>query len=251
MADQQGNQHVVLIVQARMGATRLPGKPLKEVFDKPLLGYLIERLRRVTKANQIVIATTTNPLDQPIVDFCQWEQIPLFRGSEEDVLDRFDNAAHAFVADVVVRVTADCPLIDPVVIDKVIGYYLDNFPKYDYVANTIKRTYPRGLDVEVFSYKSLEDAELNATLPEEREHVTPYIYRRPELFKLGNVENDKDESHHRWCVDTQADLILVTKIIQELYPTNPDFTMQDILTLLNEHPQWVNINAHIKQKTIS
>lgn len=268
----QDKLRVVIIVQARMGAHRLPGKPLKQVLGVPLLGYQIERLRRVTAADAIVIATTTNPLDQPIVDFCNQEQIPFYRGSEEDVLDRYVKAAHSFAADVVVRITADCPLIDPAVVDQVITYYLDHYPDYDYVSNTLdldsgskdcvnlpssiaasrsKLTYPRGMDVEVFSAKSLQEADLNGVLPEEREHVTVYIYRHPESFNLGCVTLEPNESRHRWCVDTQEDLTLITKIIEALYPVNPEFTLQDILDLLKQHPTWPLINAHVQQKKLS
>lgn len=247
----QEKPRVVIIVQARIGATRLPGKPLREVMDRPLLGYLVERLRRCTKADEIVIATTTNPQDQQIVDYCHWEQIPLFRGSEQDVLDRYVKAAHSFAADVVVRITADCPLIDPQVVDKTIGYFLDHYPDYDYVSNMLTKGYPRGMDVEVFSMKALQDADLNGVHPEEREHVTLYMYRHPELFRVGHVELGRDESHHRWTVDTEEDFQLVAKILEALYPVYPTFTFEDIILLLSKHPDWVAINSHIEQKRLS
>lgn len=241
----------VIIVQARMGSTRLPGKILKKVLEKPLLAYQIERLHRVTLADEIVIATTTNALDQKVVDFCQLEQIPFFRGSEDDVLSRYYEAAKHFDANVVVRVSGDCPLIDPQIVDKVIGFYVQHYPTYHYVSNTLERTYPRGLDVEVFSLSALEQAAKASTRPEEREHVTPYIYRHPELFALANVTHRSNESHHRWTVDTRDDFQLIAEILKTFYPKNPNFTMDDILELLKNHPDWMHINAHIRQKTIS
>lgn len=240
----------ILIVQARMGSTRLPGKILKEILEKPLLSYQLERLRKVKKADVVVIATTTNPSDHAVVDFCHLEQIPLFRGSEDDVLDRYFQAAKSFGADVVVRVTGDCPLIDPKVIDQVIDFYIKNYPNYQYVTNTLERTFPRGLDVEVISFEALEKAAKEANLPREREHVTPYIYSHPDLFSLGSVTHISNESNHRWTVDTEEDFQLITKILTALYPTKPDFTMDDVLDLLKHHPEWSKINAHIEQKPL-
>ncbi|NLX01599.1 MAG: NTP transferase domain-containing protein, partial [Syntrophomonadaceae bacterium] len=165
----------VIIDQARMTSTRLPGKVMKEVLGKPLLEYQIERLKRTNEADELVIATTTNNTDQPIVEICKRLGVAYYRGSEEDVLSRYYEAATKFGADVVVRVTSDCPLIDPTVVDKVIKHYKDNWDKYDYVSNTLTRTYPRGMDTEVFSYKVLQEVYYNAQEQPEREHVTPYI----------------------------------------------------------------------------
>ena len=240
----------LVIVQARMGSTRLPGKVLEEVMEKPLLSYLVERLRRLKSTQNIVIATTTNPNDQAIVDFCHFEEVPLHRGSEENVLERYYQAAKNFETDTVVRITADCPLIDPLVVDKVINYYSENFPAYDYVSNSITRTFPRGMDVEVFSFKSLEAAHKEASLAEEKEHVTPFIYRRPNRFKIGSYVYPMNESQYRWTVDTAEDFELVSKILEALYPMKKEFTLEDILALLKKHPEWSNINAHIKQKYV-
>lgn len=240
--------HIVAILQARMNATRLPGKPLKKVLAKPLLSYELERLKRAKTLDQIVVATTTGPQDQQIVDLCKMENVLVFRGSEEDVLNRYYNAAKQFDADIVVRVTGDCPLIDPEVVDRVVNFYLNH--QYDYVSNTRLLTYPRGLDVEVFSIKLLEKAVSEAKLPSEREHVTPYFYLHPELFKIGNVACEIDLSKHRWTVDTEEDFQLITKIIETLYPKKSDFVMNDVLELLKMHPEWITINAHIKQKKL-
>jgi len=241
---------IVAILQARMGATRLPGKPLMTVLGRSLLSYEIERLRRTPSIDQVVVATTTAPQDQAIVDLCEREGIATFRGSENDVLDRYYQAAKAFHADVVVRVTGDCPVIDPHEAELVIRHYLDHIPAYDYVSNTIQRTYPRGLDTEVFSFANLERAATEANKPSEREHVTLYFYTNPELFKLSNIAHEPNLSSQRWTVDTLEDLELIKLIIGTLYPVKPTFNMQDILGLLQQHPEWVAINAHIEQKKV-
>ncbi|HRD55639.1 MAG TPA: glycosyltransferase family protein [Parachlamydiaceae bacterium] len=240
----------VILVQARVGSTRLPGKVLKEVLDKPLLQYIVERLKRVELADEVVIATTTEKQDDAIVDFCQAEEIPLFRGKSEDVLDRFYKAASAFKADVIIRITADCPLIDPKLIDEVIHYYLDHYPKYDYVSNSHVRSFPIGMDAEVFSFKALKEAFQEGSLEEEREHVTPFIYRRPNRYARHLITHEPDLSHLRLTVDTQEDFDLIKLLIEELYPHNKEFSMDDILKALKEHPEWVTINANVKQKEL-
>jgi spore coat polysaccharide biosynthesis protein SpsF len=244
------NLRVVLIVQARMGSTRLPAKVLKEVLEKPLLAYQIERLCQVKNAAQVMIATTTNLEDQAIVEFCRQAHVPLYRGSEDDVLDRYYQAAKALDADVVVRISGDCPLIDPAVVDFVINFYISHYPTYDYVSNTLERTYPRGMDVEVFSFKALEKAVQEACKKEEREHVTPYLYEHPELFNLGSVVRGPDVSQYRWTVDTDEDFDLISLILKALYPISPQFNMQDVFNLLKAHPEWSLINAGVQQKPV-
>lgn len=238
----------VIIVQARMTSTRLPGKVLKRVLGKPLLEYQIERLQRVKLANEVVIATTTNKTDEPIVELCNSLSVAYFRGSEEDVLSRYYQAATASKADLVVRVTSDCPLIDPQVINAAIDYYLQNQSNYDYVSNCIKRTYPRGMDIEVFSFSVLQQAFLEATAQPDREHVTPFIHRQPERYRLGHVLYSEDCSHHRWTVDTPEDFELIQKIIEAVYPNQPCFTLEDCLELLQQNPDWYFINSDIEQK---
>lgn len=233
-----------------MTSTRLPGKVLKEVLGKPLLEYQIERLRQVRLADELIIATTTNDTDQPIIDLCERLEAAYYRGSGEDVLSRYYEAATQFGADVVVRVTSDCPLIDPGVMDEVISLYINNRDKYDYVSNTLERTYPRGLDTEVFSMTALEKAYKEAGEQPDREHVTHYMYRRPEEFRLANSRSAADYSHHRWTVDTPEDFELIKRILQELYPVNNRFTWLDVLNIINEQPEWVQINATVKQKKI-
>lgn len=244
------HHRVVIIVQARVSSTRLPGKIFKEVLGRPLLDYVIERLRRVSLADNIVIATTTNPKDQEVVSFCCNASYDLFRGSEDDVLKRYAEAARAFDADIIVRICSDCPLIDPAIIDAAIQLYHAKAPNVDYVSNTLNRTYPRGMDVEVFSLKTLLEAEQKAVKSEEREHVTPYIWSHPDLYKLAQTTQKNNESHHRWTVDTEEDFTLIKKILESVYPLNPAFTKDQVIDLLKHHPDWFYINQHIKQKPI-
>ena len=233
-----------------MTSTRLPGKILREVLKRPLLEYQIERLRRVKNARSIVVATTVNPTDDIISEFCSRLGLSVFRGSEEDVLGRYYHAAVVAKAEHIVRVTSDCPLIDPAVIDQCINLYGGGI-RFDYVSNTLERTYPRGLDVELFSMKTLAEMFREATLPYQREHVTPYIRDHRERFRIGQVKGDRDLSYHRWTVDTPDDFELIGRILEELYPTKPSFDLQDVIDLLKEHPDWVTLNQHIRQKELS
>ncbi len=239
----------VIISQARMTSTRLPGKVLKEVSGKPLLAYHIERLKKTKKADAVIVATTVNATDGPIVELCGRLNVTCFRGSEEDVLSRYYHAACEAQADIVVRVTSDCPLIDPVVVDEVIDA-LTPYGDCDYASNTLVRTYPRGMDTEAFSFAALEQAFKEAAAKPEREHVTPYIYNHPEIFRFKNVLYRQDESRHRWTVDTEDDFALIEKIIKELYPNKPDFSLEDILALFDRRPDWYFINAHVEQKKV-
>ncbi len=239
---------VVIITQARMTSTRLPGKVLKKVQGKSLLEHQIERLKRVPSADHIVVATTVNETDQPIVDLCQRLQVSFYRGSEQDVLSRYYEAARQFKADVVVRVTSDCPVIDPQVVGQTIERFLEKYPLYDYVTNVLKRTFPRGMDTEVFSFKALEEAFNEAIHPLEREHVTPFIQNQAQRYKLENITFHEDQSRHRWTVDMPEDLALITRIIDALYPVKKEFDLQDMLALLKKNKEWSRLNAAIEQK---
>lgn len=238
----------VIIVQARMTSTRLPGKVLKLVDAKPLLAYLIERLRRVKLADDIVIATTGNSTDDVIVKFCECAKVNYFRGSENDVLSRYYQAAMKYNADVVVRITSDCPVIDPQVVDQVIGMFKSAYPRLSYVSNIGERTFPRGMDTEVFTAKALEEAYREATEKPDREHVTPFIRRHTERYHSDNLRYKEDQSIHRWTVDTSEDFQLIEKIISSLYPNNPEFALEDCLRLLEKNPQWMDINKEVRQK---
>lgn len=240
-------QKIVAIIQARQGSTRLPGKVMMEVQGKPLLGYQLERVKSSTLLNQVIVATTTLPMDDIIADYCAGRQVACYRGCVEDVLKRYRDAAQRYSADVIVRLTADCPLIDPAIIDKVISFYLSD-PSLDYASNTLKRTYPRGMDVEVFSFGALKLADELAVRLGDREHVTSYIYHHPQRFKIGSVENAVDYSPYRWTVDTPEDFELINLLISGLYRQNPQFGFKEILEIMEKHPEWARINAHIQQK---
>jgi glutamate-1-semialdehyde aminotransferase/spore coat polysaccharide biosynthesis protein SpsF (cytidylyltransferase family) len=232
---------IVAIIQARMASTRLPGKVLKDLVGHPLLWHVIQRVSRAKRIDKIVVATSTKTTDDPIEFFCAREGIACLRGSEEDVLDRYYQAARQWKAEVVVRITGDCPLIDPEVTDRVIEAFQQG--EYDYVSNILRYTYPNGLDVEVFSYAALTRAWQEAQSPTEREHVTPYLRNSGE-FRVSGVENEIDLSpqDYRWTVDEPSDLEFVREVYRYLYRENQVFLMGEILNLLAEHPELLHIN---------
>ena len=239
----------LIIVQARMTSARLPGKVMKIVCGKPLLEHFINRLKRVKYADQIVIATTINDIDNQIVDLCKKLDISYYRGSEEDVLGRYYEAAVEYGGDIIIRITSDCPVIDPEVVDSLINFYTSNIEKYDYVSNTLKRTYPQGMDSEIISFDILKEAHLNAYDPFDREHVTPFIKSSSPRYSLKNIEYKTNLSHYRLTVDTSEDLELIKKIFKELYFRNPEFKMEDILTVLKANSEWQSINSHVINKS--
>ncbi len=243
-------ERTIIIVQARMGSTRLPGKILKKVMGRPLLEYQIERLKKIKEVSDVVIATTTNQGDDPIVRLCRKLSCSYFRGSEDDVLLRYYDAAIEFGAKYIVRINADCPLIDPKVVETVIKYFHANSEKYDYVSNILEQSYPIGLHTEIFSMNALQKANANANDPIEREHVTPYIYRNPDLFRLGSVILDVDLSYYRWTVDYPEDFDLVEKIIEGIYPIKVDFDMYDIINYLRSNSYLMTINNKITKDQI-
>ena len=240
--------NTVAIVQARMTSTRLPGKVLLDVMDRSMLSYQLERVSRVTAIDRIVIATTTNATDDPVAHFAETGGFGLYRGSENDVLGRFQAAAEAHVADTVVRLTADCPLADPEVIDLLIRRYREAAPACDYATNGIPRSYPAGLDAEIFSRSVLEIAAREATDPYDREHVTPFLYRNPQRFRLLSVVHEPDLSEERWTLDEPGDFALIRRIIEALYPENPEFRMADVIALLDLHPDWRELNRGVQEK---
>lgn len=232
---------IIAIIQARMGSGRLPGKVLMDIAGKPLLEHVLDRVRLSRLIDKIIIATTTKERDQVILEMAQTWGMESYAGSEEDVLDRFYQAAKMYGADTIVRITPDNPFNDPEATDKVISHYLRNKDNLDYVSNRMKSTYPEGLDVEVFSFEALEKAWKEAKKPSEREHVTPYIWNHPGIFRLANVENDEDLSHLRWTVDTETDLQFTREIYARLYHGQV-FFMKDILALLRAEPELAQIN---------
>ncbi len=237
---------VVAIIQARTGSSRLPRKVLKVIGGATMLERVLNRVRRSATLNKVVVATTTKAGDADIVAECARLGVPVFRGSEEDVLDRYYEAAKATKAEVVVRITADCPLIDPQVVDSVVSSFLNHRP--DYASNSLNRTYPRGLDVEVMSSATLSRAWREATETYQRVHVTPYIYLNPGLFSLLPVDSAGHYAQ-RWTVDTPEDLDFVRAIYEEFNNTD-SFGWKDILKLLKQKPELLEINHHIKQKSL-
>lgn len=215
-----------------MGSTRLPGKVLAEIAGHPMLWHVVQRLCHARTLDRIVVATSDRAADDAIATLCERMGVECFRGSEDDVLDRYYQAAKAYEADVIVRITADCPLIDPHVVDEVISTYLDS--EFDYVTNTLRITYPAGLDTEVFSFAALEKAWKEARKPAEREHVTPYI-RRSGKFRVGGVENEETSRFfYRWTVDEPRDLEFVRRVYDELYTDEGLFHKDDVRVFLCE-----------------
>jgi spore coat polysaccharide biosynthesis protein SpsF len=239
--------NIVAIIQARMCSTRLPGKVMKDISGKPMLWHVIYRVKYSKLINKIVVATSTNKEDDIIENFCKENRILFYRGDEEDVLKRYYEAAKIYNGNKIVRITSDCPLIDPEIVDIVIKEHLKD--GVDYTSNTIERTFPRGLDTEVFNFETLERANEMAKEKYQREHVTIFIYENPHLFKIKNVRNFKDLSHLRWTVDEEKDLIFVREIYKRLYKGNI-FFMRDILEVLEKEPDLKRINEMVKQKPV-
>ena len=232
---------ILAVLQARSSSTRLPGKVLKPILGRPMLERQIERILRSKLIDKLVVATSSEAEDGVIADLCRGINVPCFRGSLDDVLDRFFQAARTYAPEYVVRLTGDCPLADPQVIDDVINFCRKG--GYDYASNTLSPTYPDGLDVEVCKFDALERVWRDATLRSQREHVTPYFYQNPHLFKLGNLIYEADLSTLRWTVDNAADFELVTTIYDELYKVRPDFSMRDVLQLLDNRPELRTCNT--------
>ena len=232
---------ILAILQARVSSSRLPGKVLKPILGKPMLQHQLERLQRARKFDKLVVATSDQPDDQDLVALCRNAGVGCFRGSLNDVLDRFYQTAKPLVPQHVVRLTGDCPLTDPELVDRVIQFHLDGV--YDYTSNTIEPTYPDGLDATIMRFSSLETAWREATLPSDREHVAPFIWKQPDRFKIGSVKGSDDLSHLRWTVDEPEDFELVTQVYEALYAENPRFGTDDILKLLAEKPYLAKLNS--------
>jgi spore coat polysaccharide biosynthesis protein SpsF len=238
---------IAAIIQARMGSTRLPGKVLMDLAGQAVLERVVRRVQRSALIGKVEIATTTSASDDTIVDLAKQIGVPAFRGSEEDVLDRYWQASQKCDAEVVVRITSDCPVIDPELIDETIRMFLDQ--RADYASNSITPTYPRGLDTEVFTVAALERAWKNAVKPYEREHVTPYFYEHPELFRLASLNNKTDYSLHRWTLDTPEDLEFVRAVYNN-FPGRDYFGWREVLELVERNPALAAINSYIRQKRL-
>ncbi len=240
--------NVTAIVQARTGSTRFPNKVFADLSGKPMIWHIVNRLRYCKKVGTIVLATTKNTADEKLEIWGRDNNLIVYRGSENDVLDRYFNAALISKAEIILRITADDPFRDPAVIDKVISLLLTN--KLDFAYNNYPPTFPEGLDVEVFTFDALEKAQNESTHDFEREHVTQYFYRHPEKFKQENFLNNKNVSDLRLTVDTEKDLELAKLIYKELYKSGEIFVLNDILKLLKEKPWLTEINSNVKRSAM-
>ena len=242
--------NIGVIIQARMGSTRLPGKVMMELQGKSVLSHVIDRLKQSRLLNTIIVATTDKEEDSIIAKEALGNGAKVFRGSEQNVLSRYYFAAKENNLDVIVRVTSDCPLIDSKILDDLLGFYLSNH--YDIVSNAgpelTQRTYPRGLDVEIFTFEVLEMTFINATQLYQKEHVTPYIYESSNRVYI--YKNEFNYSNHRWTLDTKEDFRLISEIYANLYHGKHDFYMSDILNLFRKNPDLMLLNEHIEQKKL-
>lgn len=233
--------NVLCILQARMSSTRLPGKVLKPILGQPMLALQIERIRRAQGIDALVVATSEEASDEPIEALCRSLGVPCYRGSLSDVLDRYYQAAASWHPRNVMRLTGDCPLTDPGVLQQLVDLHLGG--EYDYSSNVHDRTYPVGLDAELFRYPLLAQAWAEAQTPYEREHVTPYFYRTGPDFRRGALKDTVDRSALRWTVDYPEDFEFAQRVYEELYPGKPDFRAADIHALLAQKPEIAAINA--------
>lgn len=235
---------IIAVIQARMGSSRLPNKVMLSLCNKPVLWHVVNRTASSKKIDRLLVATSEDSSNDIIRKYCKEKDINCFSGNEDDVLDRYYSAlkdVNASEDDLVVRITADCPLIDPVLIDKIIERHIDT--NSDYISNCIDPTYPDGLDCEVFKVSALQKAWVKAALKSEREHVTLYIRNHPEIFKIQNYKGDTDLSNLRWTLDEKEDFQLIEEIYQTLYKEDGIFTTDDILDLLENKPELIAVNA--------
>lgn len=244
----KNRKKIVATIEARMTSTRLPGKVLMPLAGEPNLTRLIERLRRSKYVDEIVVATTTNAPDDAIVTLMEKIGCKVWRGSEDNVLERVLEAAQSVNADLIVEITGDCPLIDWRHIDHLIELYLDG--AYDYVANNLERTFPRGFDMQVFSVKTLEEVNSLTQDRVDQENVSIYIYNHPERYRLYNwvAEGKMARKELRVTLDTKEDYKLLNTVFEKLLPQDPDFSAEDVIDLFNHEPELTQINAEVKQK---
>jgi len=259
-------QKIVAIIQGRMSSSRLPGKILADIAGQPMLTRVYTRTSRARTLNEVIFATTTDASDDPVAEYCDFSGIPFTRGSQFDVLDRYYQAAFEAKADVVVRITADCPVIDPELIDNVVNTLLDD--EYDFVCNRLPppwtRTYPIGLDVEACTFKVLKKAWKEAKEPQHREHAMPYFYEGVQLsvinrqlsdgvsprgFRVALLNHTTDFGDYRWTVDTPEDLEFMRQVYSH-FDGRDDFTWKEVLDLVHDEPELAKINAGVEHKTL-
>lgn len=237
------------IIQARCGSTRFPNKVFALIDGKPLLWHVVNRLKYATKIDDIIVATTICEKDDKIEEWCKENNVHCFRGSEENVLNRYYSASQAFPSDYVVRITADDPFKEPKVIDAVITKLIEK--GYDHVTNNLPPSFPEGLDCEAFKKSALDRSEKEAETTFEREHVTQYIYHHPEIFKIGNVSNAENLSYLRWTVDKDVDFEMVKAVYAHRNPANKGILLMDeILEILKATPEIAMINSEVERSTM-
>jgi len=239
------NQYLA-IIQARVGSTRLPGKVLMKLAEKIVLEHVIERVSKFKKINKVIVATSIETEDDKISELCQKLNIICYRGSENDVLDRFYHAAKEFNYSNIIRITGDCPMIDPEIIGQVVKLYEKE--KLDYATNVIPPTFPKGLDVEVFTFKALEKAWSEVKPGPEREHVTVYFWQHPEIFKQKHLINKINLSEKRWVLDYEVDYKFLQEVFNSLYAIKPNFRLTDVLEFIKVNPDLEKINQGIDRK---
>jgi len=239
---------IAATIEARMTSSRLPGKVLMDAAGKPMLAHMIERLQRVPSLDAVIVATTVNATDDPVVELAERLGVGYFRGSEDDVLARVLDAARAHDVDVIVETTGDCPLIDPALVEICIQGYLD--AGVDYISNVLERTYPRGMDTQVFATDILADVAARTDDADDHEHVSLYIYNHPEIYSLKNMAGPPEltDPGLGLTLDTPEDFELLRRIFEALYPDDPNFGLAAVLKLLNDDPSLAEINAHIGRK---
>jgi len=235
----------VAIIQARLNSTRLPNKTFIDIEGYPLIWHVINRIKKSERINEIVIATSNQNTDDKLVEWCINAGIQYFRGSEDNVLERFYFAALAMKADVIVRITADDPFKDPQIIDNVIELLMREGLDFSY--NNYPPSFPEGLDTEVFTFSALEVSWRNAKDPIEKEHITQYLYRNPLKFKQKNFSNDKDLSHLRWTIDYEEDLTMAREVYKKLFIDNNVFLTNEILDLLKSEPWIQKLNSNVER----
>ena len=233
---------IAAIIQARMSSTRLPGKTLMPLAGRPLISHVVDRISACRTIDRVVLATTVSCADDPLAAWADAQGVFCFRGSEGDVLGRYRDAARASGAEIIARVTADDPFKDPEATDEVVCRLVDN--GLDFAYNNHPPSFPEGLDAEVFTLSALERAARESSDPWEREHVTQYFYRHPQLFRQENVSREVNLSHLRWTLDTEADYRMATAVYDRLYGTGRIFLMDEILRLLRKHPEIASMNAN-------
>lgn len=243
-------KRIGIIIQARMGSTRLPTKVMMDLCDKPMLWHIIQRVKNSKKADEVIVATTTQPMDKTILDLCDETHIKSFAGSEDDVLDRYIKAARTYDIDTIVRITADCPLIDPTIIDDLIDKHAAE--GNDYTSNIVERTFPRGLDAEIVELQTLEHICRKTSEQRYHEHVTLYIYTHPDEFKIGSMTAQGMYHNPQWrlTVDTKEDFELIKAIYERLYKGDNIIDNKDAFELLRRTPELTHMNEHVEQKKV-